>query len=110
MAAAAGNGAQTVGKGQQRHELRENREIRMKVLVLGGGGQIARAVCAMAPDPSAIVLKTRAQLDIGDAAGVARALKEVHPSWVINGAAYTSVDLAEGQPEQAIEANDTAVG
>jgi dTDP-4-dehydrorhamnose reductase len=64
----------------------------------------------MAPSLSEVVLKTRAQLDISDAAGIARVLKEVRPSWVINGAAYTSVDLAEDQPEQAIAANDTAVG
>jgi dTDP-4-dehydrorhamnose reductase len=82
----------------------------MRVLVLGGGGQIARAVRAMAPVSSDVVLKTRAQLDIGDAAGVARLLNEVRPNWVINGAAYTSVDLAEDQPEQAMAANDTAVG
>jgi dTDP-4-dehydrorhamnose reductase len=82
----------------------------MRVLVLGGGGQIARAVHAMAPNLSDIVLKTHAQLDIGDAAGVARTLKEVRPSWVVNGAAYTAVDLAEDQPEQAMAANDTAVG
>jgi dTDP-4-dehydrorhamnose reductase len=82
----------------------------MTVLVLGGGGQIARAVHAMAPVPSDIVLKTRAQLDIGDAAGVVHALKESRPSWVINGAAYTAVDLAEDQPDQAVAANDTAVG
>jgi dTDP-4-dehydrorhamnose reductase len=82
----------------------------MTVLVLGGGGQIAKAVHAMAPVPGHIELKTRAQLNIGDAVGVARALEEVRPSWVINAAAYTSVDLAEDQPEQAIAANDTAVG
>jgi dTDP-4-dehydrorhamnose reductase len=82
----------------------------MRVLVLGGGGQIARAVHAMAPNPSDIELKTRAQLDIGDAAGVVRTLKEFRPSWVVNGAAYTGVDLAEDQPEQAVAANDTAVG
>jgi dTDP-4-dehydrorhamnose reductase len=82
----------------------------MRVLVLGGGGQIARAVYAMAPVPSDVVLKTHAQLDICDAVGVARVLKEVGPSWVINGAAYTAVDLAEDQPEQAMAANDTSVG
>jgi dTDP-4-dehydrorhamnose reductase len=82
----------------------------MRVLVLGGGGQIARAVHAMAPVSAEVVLKTHARLDIGDAVGVARVLKEVGPSWVINGAAYTAVDLAEDQPEQAMEANDTAVG
>jgi len=80
------------------------------VLILGGGGQIASAVRTTAPDLSDIVVKTRRQLDIGDAASVARTLKEVRPSWVINGAAYTSVDLAEDQPDQAIAANDTAVG
>lgn len=82
----------------------------MTVLVVGGGGQIASAVHAMAPVLGDIVLKTRAQLDIGDAAGVVRALKEVRPSWVINGAAYTAVDLAEDQPDRAVAANDTAVG
>jgi dTDP-4-dehydrorhamnose reductase len=82
----------------------------MKVLVLGGGGQIARAVRLTAPNQHDIVIKTREQLDIGDGVGVAQALEEVRPSWVINGAAYTSVDLAEDQPEQAIAANDTAVG
>jgi dTDP-4-dehydrorhamnose reductase len=82
----------------------------VRILVLGGGGQIARAVHAAAPSLGDVVLKTRAQLDIGDAAGVARVLNEVRPSWVVNGAAYTAVDLAEDHPEQAIAANDTAVG
>jgi dTDP-4-dehydrorhamnose reductase len=82
----------------------------MRVLVLGGGGQIARAVRTTAPGQHDIVIKTREQLDIGDVGAVARALKEVRPNWVINGAAYTSVDLAEDQPEQAIAVNDTAVG
>jgi dTDP-4-dehydrorhamnose reductase len=82
----------------------------MRVLVLGGGGQIARAVAATAPARHEVVLKTRAQLDIGDAAGVARALAESRADWIVNGAAYTAVDLAEDQPEQAIAANNTAVG
>jgi dTDP-4-dehydrorhamnose reductase len=82
----------------------------MRVLVLGGGGQIARAVHAVAPVASDVVLKTRTQLDIGDPVSLARVLNEVRPSWIINGAAYTSVDLAEDQPEQALAANDTAVG
>jgi dTDP-4-dehydrorhamnose reductase len=82
----------------------------MRVLVLGGGGQIARAVRTTAPGQHEIVSKTHEQLDIGDVGAVARAIKEVHPNWVINAAAYTSVDLAEDQPEQSIAVNDTAVG
>jgi dTDP-4-dehydrorhamnose reductase len=81
----------------------------VKVLVLGCGGQIAQAVRDAAPVHHSVVTRTRGELDICDAAAVARALKETRPNWVINGAAYTAVDLAEDQPEKAVAANDTAV-
>ena len=82
----------------------------MKVLVLGGGGQIASAVRAAAPAHHEVVAKTRAQLDIGDAAAVAGVLREARVDWIVNGAAYTAVDLAEDQREQAMAVNDAAVG
>jgi dTDP-4-dehydrorhamnose reductase len=82
----------------------------MRVLVLGAGGQIGRAVAAAAPARYEVVIKTRAQLDIADARVLAGALEETRAEWIINGAAYTAVDLAEDQPEQAIAVNDTAVG
>jgi dTDP-4-dehydrorhamnose reductase len=82
----------------------------MRVLVLGGGGQIARAVAAAAPKQHDVVNKTRAQLDIADAGALARSLEETRPEWIINGAAYTAVDLAEDEPERAVAVNDTAVG
>ncbi len=78
--------------------------------MLGGGGQIARAVAAAAPTQHEVVIKTRTQLDIADAKALARSLEEFQAEWVINGAAYTAVDLAEDQPEQASALNDTAVG
>lgn len=82
----------------------------MRVLVLGGGGQVASAVVAAAPAQHHVVAKTRAELDIGDERAVAGALTETRAQWVINAAAYTAVDLAEDQPAQAIAVNDTAVG
>ena len=82
----------------------------MKVLVLGGGGQVASALVASAPAQHQIVVRTRAELDIGDAAAVARALSDGGAQWIINAAAYTAVDLAEDQPAQATAVNDTAVG
>jgi dTDP-4-dehydrorhamnose reductase len=78
-------------------------------LVLGGGGQVAGAVCAALPAQHHVVVKTRAELDIGDAAAVARELSQSGAQWLINAAAYTAVDLAEDQPAQAIAVNDTAV-
>lgn len=81
----------------------------MRVLVLGGGGQVANAVVAAA-GAREIEVRTRAQLDIGDQAALARALAQTRAQWVVNAAAYTAVDLAEDQAAQAIAVNDTAVG
>jgi dTDP-4-dehydrorhamnose reductase len=82
----------------------------VRVLVLGGGGQIASAVVASAPTQHHVMVRTRAELDIGDAQAVARALTETAAEWLVNAAAYTAVDLAEDQQGQAIAVNDTAVG
>jgi dTDP-4-dehydrorhamnose reductase len=82
----------------------------VKVLVLGGGGQVAKAVVAAAPAHHQVMARARAELDIGDGTAVARTLAETRPEWLINAAAYTAVDLAEDHRSQAIAANDTAVG
>lgn len=82
----------------------------MRVLVLGGGGQVASAVVAAAPARHEVAARTRAELDIADERAVARALTQSGAQWIVNGAAYTAVDLAEDQPAQAIAVNDTAVG
>jgi dTDP-4-dehydrorhamnose reductase len=82
----------------------------VRVLVLGGGGQVATAVVAAAPAHHQVVAKTRAELDIGDGIAVARTLSETRPEWVVNAAAYTAVDLAEDHRAEAIAVNDTAVG
>ena len=82
----------------------------MRVLVLGGGGQVANAVVAAAPAHHHVAARTRAELDIGDAQAVARALAESGAEWIVNAAAYTAVDSAEDQPAQALAVNGTAVG
>ena len=82
----------------------------MKVLVLGGGGQVAGAVMAAAPAAFQTVAKSRAELDICDEKALVRTLADTGATWVVNAAAYTAVDLAEDQPAQAMAVNDTAVG
>ena len=42
----------------------------MKVLVLGGGGQVAQAVAACVPANHTVLVKTRQELDITDEAAV----------------------------------------
>ncbi len=82
----------------------------MRVLVLGGAGQVARAVAAAGPPRHAVVLKTRSELDIADEAQVAAALSVGGIDWIVNGAAYTAVDLAEKELDRARLVNETAVG
>ena len=82
----------------------------MKVLVLGGRGQVATAVAATAPPGHEAMLRSREELDITDAPAVERALRESGAAWIVNGAAYTAVDLAEDEPAKAAAINDTAVG
>ena len=82
----------------------------MKILVLGGGGQIARAVAACVPAKHSVVVKSRQDLDITDEAALETALAASGADWVVNGAAYTAVDRAETEPDAARAINGTAVG
>ncbi|MDP9115344.1 MAG: dTDP-4-dehydrorhamnose reductase [Acidobacteriota bacterium] len=81
----------------------------MKVLVLGGGGQVARAVAASAPKNHSVIVKTHKDLDIADERAVRSALGGEF-DWIVNGAAYTAVDRAETESGQARKINETAVG
>jgi dTDP-4-dehydrorhamnose reductase len=71
---------------------------------------VARAVAAAVPRNHTVIVKTRKDLDIADATAVESALTGSEFDWIVNGAAYTAVDLAETEPEQARKINDTAVG
>jgi dTDP-4-dehydrorhamnose reductase len=82
----------------------------MRVLVLGAGGQVARAVASTMSGPHELLVKTHAEVDIADVESLDRALAEARPDWVVNGAAYTAVDLAEDEPVRAAAINDAAVG
>ena len=82
----------------------------MKILVLGSGGQVGRAVAKAAPVGQDLVAKTREQLDIRDPTAVAALLGQTRADWIVNAAAYTAVDRAESEAAQALAINDTAVG
>ena len=81
----------------------------MRILVVGGGGQVARAVAAYVPPEHTVLVKTRQELDIGDSGALDETLARSGADWVVNGAAYTAVDLAEKEPALAKSGNDTAV-
>jgi dTDP-4-dehydrorhamnose reductase len=71
------------------------------------GRDITSAATAAGHD---VVALGRAELDITDAAAVSAAAQEAHPDAVINCAAWTDVDGAETQSEQAYAVNGLAAG
>ena len=75
------------------------------VLVVGAGGQLGQELQRTAASGIQCAPMTRAQLDIADAAAVAKSLASVAPGLVINAAAYTAVDNAESEPEAAARGN-----
>lgn len=81
----------------------------MKVLVTGGGGQVASTIADCFPVHWEIRLFSHAELEISDSSTIQYAIGIFSPDVVINTAAFTAVDEAERYPEQALYANAEAV-
>lgn len=77
----------------------------MKVLITGGSGQVGfelqRQFCCL----GTVLAPTRQQLDLANADAVSAYLAQHQPTLVLNAAAYTAVDNAESEPEQATRLN-----
>jgi dTDP-4-dehydrorhamnose reductase len=76
----------------------------VRLLVTGGGGQLARDVVRACPDDHVVSL-SRAELDVTDEAAVVAAVRDHAPDAVINTAAMTDVDGCEADPDQAHAVN-----
>ena len=83
----------------------------MHILLFGAAGQVGQEVGALArAQGHQLTALTRSSLDITDPVAVARALENSQPDVLINAAAYTAVDKAESEPEQAARSNALAPG
>lgn len=75
-----------------------------KILILGEGGQLARALSELAW-PGGGVTTALGRRQLGDAAvaaaAAATAIRDLRPELVLNAAAYTAVDRAETEPDLA---------
>lgn len=78
------------------------------ILITGANGQVGQELAA-AQSPHRLIALTRAELDITDPHRVAAVVGECHPDIVINAAAYTRVDQAEADAEQAFAVNRDGV-
>lgn len=73
----------------------------MRVVVLGGQGQLGHALQATVPSGWDVAAFDIDDFDVADPIAVDRAMDECHPDLVVNAAAYTAVDRAESEQEQA---------
>ena len=79
----------------------------MRLYVIGAEGQVARSLREAAAKQSGVVLGhgARPAVNLLQPETLARALDDFRPDVVINPAAYTAVDKAEAEPEQAFALN-----
>src|SRR5262245_36166916 len=109
MALAHGRASRFEYKGCCGPTAQGDRVLPVKVLILGGAGQVGRALSRFAPTEFAVDAPTRAQLDITDFATLREYLSNSRPEIVINSAAYTTVDRAESESDLANLINGFAV-
>jgi len=81
----------------------------MKILVIGKNGQLAQALTSLSTVNVEIICLGRDQIDILDKSSLFKTITEQNVDAVINACAYTAVDLAEKEPEQAYKINTLAV-
>ncbi|WP_226645080.1 dTDP-4-dehydrorhamnose reductase [Microbulbifer variabilis] len=79
----------------------------MKILVTGKDGQLAQELQKRIPAGIELIALDRNDLDITSADQVMQAMTHYKPAAIINAAAYTAVDKAESEKEQAYAVNAT---
>lgn len=82
----------------------------MRILVIGRTGQLARALAHVAHGQAELAFLGRDEFDLAAPERIGEAIAAHAPRVVINAAAYTAVDQAEGARDTAFQVNATAVG
>jgi dTDP-4-dehydrorhamnose reductase len=80
-----------------------------RVLITGGGGQLASDLEVLLHDEGEVLAPSRAELDITDDAAVEFVLGTRHPTLVVNCAAFHNVEVCEREEDQAFAVNARAV-
>lgn len=81
----------------------------MKVLLIGAHSQLGRCLLDSVPKDWLMLSTTSNELDITDLAQVTRTIERHRPDAIINTAAYTAVDNAESNEDQAFLVNAKGV-
>jgi dTDP-4-dehydrorhamnose reductase len=81
------------------------------ILLIGTNGQVGRQLHRTLPRVGEVTPLDRARLDLTQPEEIRRAIRTVHPAFIVNAAAYTAVDNAESEESvaRAINAEAPAV-
>lgn len=86
----------------------------MRLLLLGGSGQVGRELRRVLPALGEVIVATRdgaaadVAADLDQPQALPALVRQIAPDVVVNAAAYTAVDRAESEPEAAFRANAEA--
>lgn len=81
-----------------------------KILITGKNGQVGWELQRILAAFGQVIAIDSGEMDLADANAIRRTMREVRPDIIINPAAYTAVDKAEGDPELAMAVNGIAPG
>ena len=81
-----------------------------RLLLFGASGQVGTALQRTTPDSWAVTAHDVGETDIRDERAVAATISGVRPDTIINCAAFTNVDRAESQSDEAHQVNAVAPG
>jgi dTDP-4-dehydrorhamnose reductase len=82
----------------------------MRILLTGPTGQVGWELRRSLAPLGVVTALDRTALDLTDADGLRRVVREVRPALIVNAAAYTAVDRAESEPDLAMAVNGLAPG
>lgn len=77
----------------------------MKIIVTGANGQLGRDLAKQLEERHEVIGLSRKELDIRDAEQCRQMMQQIRPDAVIHTAAYTAVDLAESDEDEAYRVN-----
>ena len=79
-----------------------------KVLLIGAKGQVGQELQVTLPSLGEVISIGREELDLTNSEKISQLIREIHPDYLVNAAAYTAVDKAETEPDLAYSINATA--
>lgn len=82
----------------------------MRILLTGGSGQVGWELRRALSPLGSILAPGRETMDLGERDRVRQAVREAAPDLIVNAAAYTAVDRAETEAEEAHAVNAAAPG